>query len=147
MSCLLHVTDIIMVIKIVSGTHCFCLTAMFESFFKSQNNNFDIYMYNPPRTPLMMACTHRNLEVIKLLLDHGADPTLQNKDGWNSFHIACREGDPTVIEHLLYIKPDVWMTESKTHRTPLHTAGNVVAPLCKKVFVNNKINRFRYRLS
>ncbi|KAF4079768.1 hypothetical protein AMELA_G00182050 [Ameiurus melas] len=74
-------------------------------------------------TPLMMACTRRNLEVIRVLLDHGADPTLQNKDGWNSFHIACREGDPAVIEHLLHIRPEVWRTESKTRRTPLHTAA------------------------
>lgn len=71
----------------------------------------------------MMACTRHNLEVIRVLLDHGADPTLQNKDGWNAFHIACREGDPAVIKHLLYIRPEVWRTESKTRRTPLHTAG------------------------
>ncbi|KAM4570307.1 ankyrin repeat domain-containing protein 16 [Odontesthes bonariensis] len=74
-------------------------------------------------TPLMMACTRRNLEVIQDLLSHGADPKLRNKDGWNSFHIACREGDPLVIEHLLLTAPDVWRTESKTRRTPLHTAA------------------------
>ena len=75
------------------------------------------------RTPLMMACTRRNLAVIQELLCHGADPALRNKDGWNSFHIACREGDPLVIQHLLLTVPDVWRTESKTRRTPLHTAG------------------------
>ncbi|TSK13302.1 Ankyrin repeat domain-containing protein 16 [Bagarius yarrelli] len=74
-------------------------------------------------TPLMMACTRRNFEVIRVLLEHGADPNLQNKDGWNSFHIACREGDPAVIKHLLYIRPEVWRTKSKTRRTPLHTAA------------------------
>ncbi|KAM3858763.1 ankyrin repeat domain-containing protein 16 [Diretmus argenteus] len=74
-------------------------------------------------TPLMMACTRRNLRVVELLLSHGADPTLKNKDGWNSFHIACREGDPLVIQHLLHVTPDVWRTESKTLRTPLHTAA------------------------
>ncbi|XP_076861261.1 ankyrin repeat domain-containing protein 16 isoform X2 [Brachyhypopomus gauderio] len=74
-------------------------------------------------TPLMMACTRRNLEVIQLLLNHGADPTLQNKDGWNSFHIACREGDAAVIQHLLLVRPEVWRTQSKTRRTPLHTAA------------------------
>ncbi|XP_030640327.1 ankyrin repeat domain-containing protein 16 [Chanos chanos] len=74
-------------------------------------------------TPLMMACTRRNLEVIRALLDHGADPVLRNKDGWNSFHIACREGDPAIIEHLLSFNPEVWRTESKTLRTPLHTAA------------------------
>ncbi|XP_073336485.1 ankyrin repeat domain-containing protein 16 [Pagrus major] len=74
-------------------------------------------------TPLMMACTRRNLAVIQELLCHGADPALRNKDGWNSFHIACREGDPLVIQHLLLMVPDVWRTESKTCRTPLHTAA------------------------
>lgn len=75
------------------------------------------------RTPLMMACTRRNLDVIQELLSHGADPALRNKDGWNSFHIACREGDPLVVQHLLLMAPDVWRTESKTLRTPLHTAA------------------------
>ncbi|XP_041636316.1 ankyrin repeat domain-containing protein 16 isoform X2 [Cheilinus undulatus] len=74
-------------------------------------------------TPLMMACTRRNLDVIQELLQHGADPSLRNKDGWNSFHIACREGDPSIVQHLLLIAPDVWRTESKTRRTPLHTAA------------------------
>lgn len=71
----------------------------------------------------MMACTRTNLEVIQELLHHHANPELRNKDGWNSFHIACREGDPLVIQHLLLFTPDVWNTESKTRRTPLHTAG------------------------
>uniref|UniRef100_A0A3Q3GMI3 Ankyrin repeat domain-containing protein 16 n=1 Tax=Labrus bergylta TaxID=56723 RepID=A0A3Q3GMI3_9LABR len=74
-------------------------------------------------TPLMMACTRRNLHVIQELLCHGADPSLRNKDGWNSFHIACREGDPLIVRHLLEIAADVWRTKSKTHRTPLHTAA------------------------
>uniref|UniRef100_A0A3P9JRA9 Ankyrin repeat domain-containing protein 16 n=1 Tax=Oryzias latipes TaxID=8090 RepID=A0A3P9JRA9_ORYLA len=74
-------------------------------------------------TPLMMACTRKNLDVIQELLDHGANPALRNKDGWNAFHIACREGDPQVVEHLLLVFPDIWRTESKTRRTPLHTAA------------------------
>ncbi|XP_056311074.1 ankyrin repeat domain-containing protein 16 [Danio aesculapii] len=74
-------------------------------------------------TPLMMACTRRNLEVIQELLDYGAEPMLQNKDGWSSFHIACREGDPAIINHLLLAKPEIWKTKSKTGRTPLHTAA------------------------
>ncbi|KAM9845909.1 ankyrin repeat domain-containing protein 16 isoform 2-T2 [Aulostomus maculatus] len=74
-------------------------------------------------TPLMMACTRRNLAVIQELMHHSADPLLRNKDGWNSFHIACREGDPLVVQHLLLAAPDVWRTESKTRRTPLHTAA------------------------
>ncbi|KAM3926138.1 ankyrin repeat domain-containing protein 16 [Leptodactylus fuscus] len=74
-------------------------------------------------TPLMMASTRKNLDVIKDLIEHKADPKLKNKDGWNSFHIASREGDPDVINYLLDTFPDIWNTESKIKRTPLHTAA------------------------
>ncbi|KAM8802237.1 ankyrin repeat domain-containing protein 16 isoform 2-T2 [Rhynchonycteris naso] len=74
-------------------------------------------------TPLMMACTRKNLEVIQDLVEHGANPLLKNKDGWNSFHIASREGDPSILQYLLTVCPDAWETESRTGRTPLHTAA------------------------
>uniref|UniRef100_A0A8D0BZP8 Ankyrin repeat domain-containing protein 16 n=1 Tax=Salvator merianae TaxID=96440 RepID=A0A8D0BZP8_SALMN len=74
-------------------------------------------------TPLMMACTRRNLEIIQDLISHGANPLLKNKDGWNCFHIASREGDPRIIHYLLDVSPSIWDTESKIKRTPLHTAA------------------------
>ncbi|NWT15842.1 ANR16 protein, partial [Vireo altiloquus] len=74
-------------------------------------------------TPLMMACTRKNVEVIKTLVEHGANPLLRNKDGWNCFHIASREGHPEVLQYLLDVSPGCWDTESATGRTPLHTAG------------------------
>ncbi|XP_023774604.1 ankyrin repeat domain-containing protein 16 isoform X1 [Cyanistes caeruleus] len=74
-------------------------------------------------TPLMMACTRKNLEVIKTLVEHGANPLLRNKDGWNCFHIASREGHPEVLRFLLDVFPNCWNTESTTGRTPLHTAA------------------------
>ncbi|XP_071409006.1 ankyrin repeat domain-containing protein 16 isoform X2 [Pithys albifrons albifrons] len=74
-------------------------------------------------TPLMMACTRKNLEVIQALLEHGANPLLRNKDGWNCFHVASREGHPEVLEQLLDVSPGIWDTESSTRRTPLHTAA------------------------
>ncbi|KFP78054.1 Ankyrin repeat domain-containing protein 16, partial [Acanthisitta chloris] len=74
-------------------------------------------------TPLMMACTRKDLEVIKTLVEHGANPLLKNKDGWNCFHIASREGHPQVLQYLLEVSPGSWDTESTTKRTPLHTAA------------------------
>ena len=38
----------------------------------------------------MLACTKRNFPIIEELVNDGADITLQNKDGWNCFHLACR---------------------------------------------------------
>ncbi|NWX13431.1 ANR16 protein, partial [Aegotheles bennettii] len=74
-------------------------------------------------TPLMMACTKQNLEVIRALVEHGANPLLKNKDGWNCFHIASREGHPHVLQYLLDVSPGSWDTESTINRTPLHTAA------------------------
>ncbi|XP_075455512.1 ankyrin repeat domain-containing protein 16 isoform X8 [Ascaphus truei] len=74
-------------------------------------------------TPLMMACAKRNLDVIKDLIEHRANPMLRNKDGWNCFHIATREGESAVIRYLLDVFPGIWNTESKIKRTPLHTAA------------------------
>ncbi|NXI41389.1 ANR16 protein, partial [Galbula dea] len=74
-------------------------------------------------TPLMMACTRQNLEVIRALVEHGANPLLKNKDGWNCFHIASREGHPHILQYLLDMAPGSWDTESTIKRTPLHTAA------------------------
>ncbi|NWU33703.1 ANR16 protein, partial [Hylia prasina] len=74
-------------------------------------------------TPLMMACTRKNLGVIQTLVEHGANPLLRNKDGWNCFHIASREGHPEVLRYLLDVSPSCWDTQSTTGRTPLHTAA------------------------
>ncbi|NWS54804.1 ANR16 protein, partial [Chunga burmeisteri] len=74
-------------------------------------------------TPLMMACTRKNLDVIKALVEHGANPLLKNKDGWNCFHIASREGHRQVLQYLLDMSPGSWDTESTIKRTPLHTAA------------------------
>ncbi|KAM9328470.1 glycosyltransferase 8 domain-containing protein 2 [Pholidichthys leucotaenia] len=69
-----------------------------------------------------MACIRRNLTIIQELLSH-PDPSLRNKDGWNCFHIACREGDAAIVLHLLDVAPDIWRTKSRTNRTPLHTTA------------------------
>lgn len=72
----------------------------------------------------MLACTKQDAGIVKLLTDHGASPILRNKDGWNSFHLACREGNISIVGHLLSIEPRLLcQSRSKNGRTPLHTAG------------------------
>ena len=38
----------------------------------------------------MLACTKSNKAMVELLIKKGALVLLRNKDGWNSFHLACR---------------------------------------------------------
>ncbi|UYV73179.1 ANKRD16 [Cordylochernes scorpioides] len=74
-------------------------------------------------TPLMLACTKKNLEIIQLLIEKGAILKFHNKDGWNAFHIACREGHSEIVSYLLTTDPQLWKTTSKNGRVPLHTAA------------------------
>ncbi|XP_066278888.1 ankyrin repeat domain-containing protein 16-like isoform X2 [Branchiostoma lanceolatum] len=74
-------------------------------------------------TPIMLACTKTNLTVVKLLREAGADLTIRNKDGWNCFHIACREGDVNILNYLLDCDSTLWDSVSTNGRTPLHTAS------------------------
>lgn len=91
----------------------------------------------------MMACTRKNLEVIQDLVEHGANPLLKNKDGWNSLHIASREGDPLILQYLLSVCPTAWETESKIGRTPLHTAGTAGSSAGAQAQVRRPLPRAR----
>ena len=52
-------------------------------------------------TPLMMAAKNDKLQAVKYLLKQGADPSLQNNNGWNVLHCASQGGNPEVIELML----------------------------------------------
>ena len=52
-------------------------------------------------TPLMIAAVNDKLQAVKCLLEQGADPSLQDNDGWNMLHYASRGGNPEVIELML----------------------------------------------
>ena len=73
----------------------------------------------------MLACTKSSLETVQVLVSCGASLSLRNKDGWNSFHIACREGHTDIVNFLLDTQPGAshWGNVSKNGRTPLHTAA------------------------
>ena len=78
-------------------------------------------------TPLMMATTKVGSDaqkVVQILLHRGdASTTLQNKDGWNAFHLAAREGDVNILKLLHDYNPLASSSKSKNGRTPAHTAA------------------------
>ncbi len=70
-----------------------------------------ILVFQPSRTPLMLACTKLDLPVIRALVAARADPRLCNKDGWNSFHVACR------YKHVTYIRTYTSLRSRTSHRS------------------------------
>lgn len=88
-------------------------------------------------TPLMMAVTKIGPDaqkVVSILIKEGnANVLLENKDGWNSFHLAAREGDVKILKLLWEKSPKCSVTKSKNGRTPGHTAA-----------LNGKLNTIIY---
>ena len=72
-------------------------------------------------TPLMIAAVNAKLQAVNCLLEKGADPSLQDNDGWNLLHFASGGGDPRIIHLILTHVTDI---ESRTAAgtTPLMIA-------------------------
>lgn len=53
------------------------------------------------RLPLAVAAGNRRADVVKFLLDAGADVNLADKNGCTALHIAAQENDPTLCRLLV----------------------------------------------
>jgi ankyrin repeat protein len=51
--------------------------------------------------PLHSAATARSLPIVRLLLEHGADPNARQHGGWVSIHSAAQNGDLAIVELLM----------------------------------------------
>ena len=47
-------------------------------------------------TPLHYAIKHRHRDIVRLLLDRGADPLVAGRSGYTSLHAAKNDGGPTI---------------------------------------------------
>ncbi len=55
-------------------------------------------------SPLMHAAAEGNLDVVKILIDYGADPTLKDVDGDTAESFARQKGHTEVVEYLKSLK-------------------------------------------
>jgi len=71
-------------------------------------------------TPLHRASYNNHLQMVKLLLHHGADPLATTEDGWTPLHSAAKWNCVLVAELLLLSTPVNCVTRGG--QTPLHLA-------------------------
>ena len=71
-------------------------------------------------TPLLKAVEKNNLEIIKYLVEHGADLKAKNIYGYNVFHrVAMNRGDYKITEYLTRVVPEYINEKDKNGRYPL----------------------------
>lgn len=65
----------------------------------------DINKYNlEGQTPLQAAIVTGQLDLVKQLIRHGADPNMRSRDGWSTLHIAAFYGNSEITQYLLMLK-------------------------------------------
>ena len=85
-------------------------------------------------TPLMGAAYKGKVQVVKSLIERGADPSLMDNRGWNSLHVAANGGDADIIDLIHTQVPNI---ESKT--------GDGCTPLMIAAF-NSKLHAVKWFL-
>jgi len=92
---------------------------------KSQNKGeiFDIDVPdNLSLTSLMKASINNHLEIVKMLLNFGANPRIKTMNGESALTLSCMQENLQIVEKLIVAKADV--NEIDEHkRTPLLKAA------------------------
>ena len=96
-------------------------------------------------TPLRVACSIGNRDIVRYLIDHGADPSIVTVKDDTCLMIACRQGHRKIATLLLKHGVNV-NAQSKTGKTALHEcAASGSIRICKLLFRYGAIsmtNRF-----
>jgi len=80
------------------------------------------------QTPLLYACVHRKIPLVKALLKCAAlDPQLGKSDGWSPLRFVCRQNDLEILE-LLLADPRIDVNYCKEGTSPLYSAAAAGLP-------------------
>ena len=80
--------------------------------------------FNGGKTPLIYACCVGKVEIVKILLQQGADVNAADIKGKTALHYACDNGSVEIVEELLVSSEDINVDtkENQLQITPLHCA-------------------------
>ncbi len=89
-------TDVIPVLKMLLDKGAPLDAVVYED----HGGSFQLNFFFERHTPLCMAADRGDAEAVRLLLERGADPTVQNSIGLTPFEVARREGEVEIADML-----------------------------------------------
>ena len=73
-----------------------------QRILETTNGKININLFDTEgQTALHQSCLNGNFELVKLLVEFGADVKLANRDGWNALHIAVYGGHQDIVLYLI----------------------------------------------
>ncbi|KAL3589542.1 hypothetical protein FPOAC2_11711 [Fusarium poae] len=98
-----------------------CKANMPETVEKLLQAGADVRLGSETHTPLHLAVWDEYEEIVRILLNHGADPSAQDNSGRTPLHVASLKGNLKCCEHLIRSGADLTKTEYQG-MTALHMA-------------------------
>ena len=73
-----------------------------ERFLREHSENVDVNVFDPEfgQTPLHDACQLGQFELVKILVQYGANHKLTNRDGFSIWHLAAFCGNPKILSYI-----------------------------------------------
>ena len=78
------------------------------------------------KTPLHIASSTGDIEIVRLLIKHGADVNAKNEIDSSPLHLALSEEEISIVRLLVEHGADV-TAQDWSHKTPLHLASSWVS--------------------
>ncbi|CBX97785.1 hypothetical protein LEMA_P091940.1 [Plenodomus lingam JN3] len=90
-------------------------------FLRSGGSPDDVTGLGQP--PLCIAVARGNVEIIRILLDAGANVNARTRDGETALHVAIRHGRSDIVDVIIAAGPDLDVQTDESGETPLHLAA------------------------
>lgn len=69
-----------------------------------------------------LATRRRDIDMVRILVDYGANVDMQNGEGQTALHICAAEGDETLLKYFYGVRASASITDNMD-RTPMHVAA------------------------
>lgn len=82
-----------------------------------------------------LAARRRDIDMVRILVDYGANVNVQNGEGQTALHICTAEGDEALLKYFYGVRASASIADN-LDRTPMHVAAGI--------FRASRINNFLY---